>query len=572
MSFRFALLLASAVILSLFKLVHIGFDRVDELVVGSLVDLCVWCSLWAASEWLVRRDGSFVRTLGRVSFFPAFYLCALLSFAHSYFFDEAVDRKLSLLDVKLEGLVYFLQQVLPLAGVISLLVLLVTLHVGAWLARRFCPAPSRRVMSRGVLALFASTVLAFSCFSVAESPFVDLSRDLYEVATTPRVYPMARARLPFAPSVLDRRAPVPAAPFATPFDKVLVFVMETTTEDDLEQQRQKLTPDSFGRAAIPHVHRYTRYFPGNQDSRTGMLGMLSARFNPYEAYTDEAVAKYKDIARPTSLVDHMRTFGYRTGFALSQVELELIVRDLSWDEVMHLSEDESIEAKARFLCFHPYEFEHSCEDRAILPKVLDFLDRSPRAFLYQEFVWGHSFLYNEAARKTNAEYYSSYVDAVIAHLRERDELERTLIVLVSDHGYRDKKWQADPTRYQIPLWFYAQRFEAKQDERLLSHLDFKDLLFMEMGSEARTVTPNPFVMMTGPTNSSLWAVMTDQNDFMLFKSRSDVHLLLSHANWSDPARPGPARDLTAPELFAALRLSYLSSLEQTSAPAVRAPK
>jgi hypothetical protein len=561
MSFRLALVLAAVPTFALFKLSHLGFDRTGELGAGFLIDLCVWFGLWVGSEALMRRGSAFLRGLGAVGFYPLFYLCALVSFGHGYFFDEAVDRKLSLLDVKLDGIVYFLSHVLPVEGMLTLAALALSVHGGAWLIRRFFPPPSARFVVRAALGLFASTALASSFGSVA-SPFVDVIADLYEMATTPRVQPIAREDLTFSPNVLDRREPWPEPPFTTPFDKVLVFVMETTTENDLESQRKVLDPNSFARAAVEHAHRYTRYFPGNQDSRTGMLGMLSARFNPYEAYTDAAVAKYKDIARPVSLVDHMRKLGYRSGFALSQIELELIVRDLRWDEVMHLSEAETAQAKRDFLCFHPYEFEHSCEDRAILPKVLDFLDRSPRAFLYQEFVWGHSFLYNEAASKTNAEYYSSYIDAVIAHLRARGELERTLIVLVSDHGYRDKKWQADPTRYQIPLWFYAPHFEAKQDGRLLSHLDFKDLLFAEMATEPRTVSPNPFVMITGPTGSSQWAVMTEQADFMLLKSRGDVHLLLSHRNWSRPERPGPPHDLAAPALFLGLREAYMSQLEQ----------
>jgi hypothetical protein len=568
MSFRLALILSAGLSFAVFKLVHLGATRVNEFATGWLLDLCVWFLLWSASEWCLRSQRPLVRSLGQLGFYPAIYLLMLVSFGHSYFFDEAVDRKLSLLDVQLEGIVYFLQHVLPVEGVLALLALGSGLHFGAWLIKRLCPSPPRRTLGRAALALLASTAVSLAVAPV-ESPFVDIVTDLYEVATTPHLTPLPVSRLPFSPRVLDRREPVPDASFTTPFDKVLVFVMETTTHDDLENQRKRLAPNTFARAALPHAHRYTRYFPGNQDSRTGMLGMLSARFNPYEAYTDEAVAKYKDLARPTSLVDHMRKLGFRSAFALSQVELELVVRDLGWDEVMHLSEAESARAKQQFLCFHPYEFEHSCEDLALLPKVLDFLDRSPRAFLYQEFVWGHSHLYNDAAKKTNAQYYSSYVDAVIAHLRARGELAKSLIVLVSDHGYRDKQWQADPTRYQIPLWFYAEHFAPKEDARLLSHLDFKDLLFAEMADRAWPISPNPFVMMTGATGSSLWAVMTEQSDFMLIKSRGDVHLLLSHANWSDPAQPRRREDLTLPQMFLSLRSAYL--LELAAEQAQRGP-
>ena len=37
--------------------------------------------------------------------------------------------------------------------------------------------------------------------------------------------------------------------------------------------------------------------------------------------------------------------------------------------------------------------------------------------------------------------------------------------------------------------------------------------------------------MTGPTSSSLWAAVTEAQDFMLLKSRGDVHLMLEHASF-----------------------------------------
>src|SRR6185369_7055658 len=116
-----------------------------------------------------------------------------------------------------------------------------------------------------------------------------------------------------------------------------------------------------------------------------------------------------------SLLDPFKRMGYRTVFAVSQTGLEVVVRDLPWDAYIHLHDNELAALKKTKLCFEPYEFENSCEDTALLPKIFDVIDHNDKLFLFQEFIWGHAYEYNEASGRTNAEYYSSYVDQVIAH-------------------------------------------------------------------------------------------------------------------------------------------------------------
>jgi hypothetical protein len=322
---------------------------------------------------------------------------------------------------------------------------------------------------------------------------------------------------------------------------VLVFVLESITALGWDQVGRWLRAATFARAAEPHVHAYTRYFTGNQDSRTGMLGMLSARVNPLEAYTDLDVAGYRKLVRGNTLIKRMDRLGYATAFAVSQLELELVVEDLPWQDLLFLSEAERKVAGQHFECLTPYEFEHSCEDLALLPKVLDYLDRHARVFLYQEFIWGHSPQYNAALEQSNAQYYSAYIDAVLAHLAARGELERTLVVVVSDHGPREYDRTRDLETYRIPLWFYSPSFQARADARLFSHLDFAQILLSELSLGRVEPTPNPFVLVTGPTSSSLWAAITDSQDFMLVKSRGNVHLMLEHASLRD-GHMGPPTD------------------------------
>jgi Sulfatase len=270
--------------------------------------------------------------------------------------------------------------------------------------------------------------------------------------------------------------------------------------------------------------------------------MLTSRVIPYEAYSDPAVRRYEKLATQPSLTQRFRALGYRTAFVLSQLQVEAVVRDLPWDERLHLSEAEIARAKAKHLCFEPDDWENACEDLAILPKVVDFVAKHERAFVYQEFIWGHNDVYNDVSGRLNTVYYSGYVDALLRALRERGLLERTLIAVTSDHGFRDKSLQDQQWILQMPLLFYASSFTARADDHLYSHVDFKDLLFSELTGQGGRVTPNELVMVMGPTTSGMVTAISERGDFTLMRRRGDLRLLAA-------SRPVSDQGLTPGELW-----------------------
>lgn len=190
----------------------------------------------------------------------------------------------------------------------------------------------------------------------------------------------------------------------------------------------------------------------------------------------------------------------------------------------------------------PYQFEHSCEDLALLPQVLTLIDRHPKLFLYQEFIWGHAAEYNDASGKTNTEYYSKYLDAVAQHLREKGVLDDTLIVLTSDHGFRDTSLQGDPEVVRIPLFIHAPRFTARSDDRLFAHMDFKDLVLHALSPNLPHPEERPFTLVVGPTGSSFLLALTKEREWMWFKTTDQRHLLLRHVQLD--AKGQALRELT----------------------------
>jgi len=287
--------------------------------------------------------------------------------------------------------------------------------------------------------------------------------------------------------------------------------------------------------------------------------MLQSRVIPYEAYAD-GVHHYEFVSRLPSLVHRFNARGYETAYAVSHADREDVVADLPWKQVLLLPREEVDAARGKMLCVTVYEFEYGCEDRAILPKVLGLLDRHPSVFLFQEFIWGHDPEYNQISGRSNADYYSSYIDAVVAHLEQIGKLDRTLIVLTSDHGYRGRSTLGENYAYQIPLWFYATRFSGREDGRLFSHIDFGDLLLFEMGAAGVPPDANPFVAVVGPTGIDSLTILDAAGELALIRTRGHAHFLLEHH--PAPGRSGPTLNPASFARFFDEYRGYFDALNQ----------
>jgi hypothetical protein len=527
--FALALVIAAFVSFAIFRWQVVTLDRPDDLWIGLSVEACAWGALWCLYAAVQRAHARALRVAGALVFYGLFYFSACLIFAYTFFFDSAVERRMSLLDIDFAGMAYFFSHVLPPRGWAVLVAIVVGAHGGALALRNTRLAPPIGAALTALVLLAGVAAYGAQHAARVATPLYDIVHDVWELAVTPRVAAASDTKPYRSPRSLDKSAGAPGE-LTTPYKKVLVFVMETMTAKKLEEESARLSEATFFKRERAHFHEYSRYFPNNQDSRTGMLDLVGSRLIPYEAYTDADLEKYEHVKNAPSLVTRFHGLGYRTAFAVSQTDLEPVITELPWDQIIRLSDPEISEARKTKLCFTPYEFEHSCEDLVLLPKVLDFIASNDKVFLFQEFIWGHAWEYNGASGRTNADYYSAYLDRVVEQLKERGLLEDTLIAITSDHGFRDKGLQDELAVYRIPLMLYATRFSAQRDERLLSHLDFKDILFDALAPGSARIADNDLVMIVGPTGTGFTATLTRDHDFLLVKQRGDARLLVSHKN------------------------------------------
>jgi hypothetical protein len=538
---RLALLPATLLVFAIYKPWAVGIAHPGELLWSYAFDGCVWIALWLVGELIARSASRRSEHLANAVFYPALYASGALVFAHAFYYEAAVERRLTALDVTFAGIAEFFLETLPLPGYVAMALMLIGMHLFAWFASLFVRRPTLYQSLVCAVPVIVATASGAVFAQRTPSVLYDTGQDLWELATLPRIVPSSFAGEPERLRELDK-SQLPTELPAPRFDKVIVLVMETMTVEKLTREIVPLDRRSFFLAESSHFHGSSRYFTNNQDSRTGMLNMLMSRVIPYEAYNDRGVAGYERLSTQTSLTDRFKALGYSTAFVVSQLELEAVVSDLAWDERLHLSTEEIAQAKPKHLCFEPDDWENGCEDLVVLPKVVKFVAEHERAFVYQEFNWGHNDVYNDVSGKSNLAYYSSYVDALLSALRERGLSERTLIVLTSDHGFRDRSVQDQPSMVHIPLLFYAPRFAAHDDDRLLSHVDFKDLLFSELTGQTDLVTPNELVLIVGPTGSKLVTAISAHGDFTLMRRRGSLRRLSMR-------RSRNAQALTPDELF-----------------------
>lgn len=531
--FRFALLLSAVVCFGLYKALHIGLERPRELLLSVLFDSFTWLLLYSLSATIALGEGRTPERLSGLVFYLGMLATCLVVFAHTFFFDAAIERRLTVFDVTAGGVREFFTDALPTRGLLELLGLTLALLGGAL-------GLSRIVGGFSLFWAWTATCVVGLVSGlgarVVRPPSVlfDSATELWEYATLPRVQPRPFPRVKERLAELDKSRP-PSPPASPMFSKLLVLVMETMTLEQLVRESAALPETSFWKRERRHFHRYLRYFATNQDSRTGMLAMLTSQVVPFEAYTDASVRAYAHLADGPSLLDPLRRLGFKSAFVVAQRELEAVVSDLPWDARLHLSAQDVAKQASRLLCFASEAYENGCEDLALLPKVSAFLRDHERAFVYQELNWGHSHAYNEASGKSNAEYYGEYVDALLASLLADGLLDDTLLVLTSDHGFRGKSEQAKLASLQIPLIFYAPRFTERSDGRLLSHVDFRAILLEELGQTWGMVTPNQLVMVIGPTGSGMVSAIDERGGLTLLRNRFGATFALSASQGSQHA-------------------------------------
>jgi membrane-anchored protein YejM (alkaline phosphatase superfamily) len=145
--------------------------------------------------------------------------------------------------------------------------------------------------------------------------------------------------------------------------------------------------------------------------------------------------------------------------------------------------------------------------------------------LYQELIYGHTLKYIALKGLSRTEYYNYYFDDFYGYLDEIGKLDESLIVIVSDHGEKGYFNEKNHKSYNIPLVFVANDLDSGENNDLLSHLNFKDLL-LSYAQEGYTFKQNNDVIFSvGSTSTGLVSYVDTNGNFAVISSISSPYVV-----------------------------------------------
>jgi hypothetical protein len=499
-----------------------------------VADSCVlfwlmWLSLMLDGRRLWRR-------LSAGAFFLLVFLPALLTTsAHAFYLEEAAARQFSLLDASFDAVAFFIKEVVPAEVIWGTVGIGLALAAASWLLKNKLPLPGKKplLFSAGALSLLALLNM-LSC-NFYPSVWWEMGRDLLEAFSLPPASGKEGSAI-----LEDARRGRRAIWSEGRFDRVIVLVMESVPRREFEERLGQLGPEFFLSRELQHAHIYTNYLTTNQDSRTGLLAMLFGSVIPYEAYSEREARRYLFLKERPSILENLSRLGYFTAVAASQTDVELVVFELPWKKMLILSQEE-FSNPGKFLCFNPYKFEHDCEDKILLRRIVEEISGHLRVFLLQEGVYGHIPDYYEATGKSSVQYYGEHLEELTRELERRGLWENTLLVVTSDHGIRDWDWRRRLWTYRLPLIFINPSFSRREISGLYNQSDFPALLAVEL-SGAEPPPARRASVFVGSTNSSILGCITEQDDLLVVKTRRWRSYMLADGHCSTGDIPdGPPR-------------------------------
>ena len=252
------------------------------------------------------------------------------------------------------------------------------------------------------------------------------------------------------------------------YDRVITLVMESINENlyTNDSKDNLLNDDSLKN----NIFEYTNYHTLNLDSYTSLIAMLDGIFIPYQAYVNEDV--YAFASKENSLVDIMNKNGFYTYFFTSYGDQQerFIPNINSWSGRKYAD----VSKEKDYSCITDTKIDYGCEDTSVLPDLMQTLKSHEKVFAYQELLYGHTAEWNQKVGMGTVEYYDVYLKKIIDELKNNNLLDKTLIILTSDHGPRDDASKVD--NYHLPLLLYSNDMKAGKDNNFLSHLNFKDIV------------------------------------------------------------------------------------------------
>ncbi len=254
------------------------------------------------------------------------------------------------------------------------------------------------------------------------------------------------------------------------YSKILLIVLEGQTASSFEEGFFTIK-DGFYQQNKAHSVYYSNYFTSNLDSYTSLISMVTSIQVPYRAYADESL--YEKVNSAPSITEDFKNRGFYNVF-ISCYEYQPFVPTRNyWDKIL---ERKDIQGVDQWLSLGSSKMEMATEDKAALSTMIEILTKNEKSFLLHEMVYGHSPEWIATTGKSQNEYHNEYLLDLSNKLKEENIWDKTLLVVVSDHGDRAKSTELE--NYRAPLLFIGQQIDSiTQINYFLTHTELSQLIY-----------------------------------------------------------------------------------------------
>ncbi len=252
------------------------------------------------------------------------------------------------------------------------------------------------------------------------------------------------------------------------YDHVLILVLEGVTTSRFEREFRP-RPSGYCTKLRDRSAYFDGYHTTNLDSYTSLITILTSVQVPYRAYADPH--SYEAVNEAPNLVATLRSRGFHTLYISTSEHHPFIPVRKSWDSIMLMQD---LPQQDGWVKVSGSKVEVGLEDRAATPAILEFVSSHPKTLVMHELLFGHSPRWMANTGKSQAEYDDEYLLELLRGLEQKRLLDRTLMVVVSDHG--DRAESANVENYGVPLLISGRGIPPSRTSALYSHVDFQQIV------------------------------------------------------------------------------------------------
>ena len=451
--------------------------------------------------------------IGRILFYIIYTSIASVSFVYTFFLFDLMSFPINIFALTMENISFFMEYFMNVELLLGILI------GGGLLFSISIYFPKKLFWSKlPVIAAIITTILFVpTILRPSINPFVYSLQEQITLSFSANSYlnklqsPTANSELKEKFRFLDKSSEENLQ-LNSKYKRVIVLVMEGINYNDF-YEKSSTDGNSFINQQKKNIITYNSYYTLNLDSYTSLIAMLNNVFIPYQAYVDER--KYNFVNNGNNLVRLFNSNGFTTHFLTSYGEQQkrFVPNYKEWTKVITI---DNLENNDEFACLTSSKIETACEDLAVFYDLIQILKNNPQPFIFQEMVYGHSAEWFEKTGIKTIDYYNQYFNKLIEALKSNNLLDKTLLIITSDHGPRDNAY--DKENYHIPMFIWANDLSSDINENLTSHLDFMDIL-LELITGEQYVQENESIITLGNSGELIYGKITSEGKYIFINNR-----------------------------------------------------